>query len=192
MHTVTAADFVDKMNRKEDMVILDVRTDVEWNAEHLNGTIVHMPLHTLNEKSVERLQSIAKSKPVYILCRSGGRARQAFQFFASHGMTNLHIIEGGIDGCKSCDAKTECRDVISLERQVRILAGTLIVAGISAGLMLTPLAFALSAFVGAGLIFSGITGKCGIALILARAPWNRDPGAEARRSMASFNPAHHS
>lgn len=187
MHTIKAADFVEKMNRKEDMVILDVRTDVEWNAEHLTGTIVHMPLHTLSEKSAERLKKIAGAKPVYILCRSGGRAAKAFQFFAAHGMTNLHVIDGGIEGCKNCNAETHCPDVMSLERQVRIAAGLLILAGIAAGALLTPWGYALSAAIGAGLVYAGVTDKCGMALLLARAPWNRDPMDAARHSMACFN-----
>lgn len=186
MHTITAADFTQKMKAGEDMVILDVRTDVEWNAEHLAGTIVHMPLHTLNEKSAERLKKIAGTKPVYILCRSGGRAGQAFQFFAAHGMTNLHVIEGGIGECKNCGAETQCRPVMSLERQVRISAGTLVLIGLALGAYVTAWGYLLTGFVGAGLIFAGITDRCGMALLLAHAPWNRDPSAEARRSMDCF------
>lgn len=187
MHTITAADFTQKINNREDMIILDVRTDVEWNAEHLNGTVVHMPLHTLNEKSAERLKKIAGTKPVYILCRSGGRAGQAFQFFAAHGMTNLHVIEGGIGECKNCGAETQCRPVMSLERQVRIAAGVFVLIGLALGAYVNSWGYLLAGFVGAGLIFAGVTDRCGMALILARAPWNQDPMAEARRSMQCFS-----
>ena len=66
---------------------------------------------------------------------------------------------------------------ISLERQVRISAGALVVAGVGLGWFVLPVFYGLSAFVGAGLIFAGITDICGMCLLLAKLPWNKPKSA---------------
>lgn len=92
------------------------------------------------------------------------------------GYLDLHVIEGGLMACKACGVHTELspQSVISLERQVRIAAGGLVLLGFILGIFVNPLFHFLSWFVGVGLIFAGVTDKCTMALLLSYAPWNRD------------------
>ena len=69
------------------------------------------------------------------------------------------------------------RKSIWLERQVRIAAGSLVVLGALLGWLVHPAFVGLSAFVGAGLVFAGVTDTCGMGMVLARMPWNRDQEA---------------
>jgi len=89
--------------------------------------------------------------------------------------SELIIIEGGLNALKAAGAKTiiGSKKTISLERQVRIAAGALTLLGVVLGFTLSSSFFALSAFVGAGLMFAGITDTCGMGMVLARMPWNR-------------------
>jgi tetrahydrodipicolinate N-succinyltransferase len=85
------------------------------------------------------------------------------------------VVEGGTELWAAAGLPTEGtgRKVISIERQVRIGAGSLVLTGLILGFLFHPAFFALSAFIGAGLVFAGITDWCGMGLLLARAPWNR-------------------
>ena len=84
-------------------------------------------------------------------------------------------MEGGTVAClkQNLACKKGDSNVISLERQVRVAAGLLVLTGVLLGLLIDRAFFGISAFVGAGLIFAGITDWCGMGLLLARAPWNR-------------------
>jgi hypothetical protein len=85
------------------------------------------------------------------------------------------VVEGGTDGWvrAGCPVERSDRKTISLERQVRIGAGLLVLLGVAMGFGLHAGYFALSAFVGAGLVVAGITDWCGMGMLLARMPWNR-------------------
>ena len=83
-------------------------------------------------------------------------------------------VEGGTKACEQAGLPlVRGKQVISLERQVRIAAGSLVLTGVILGWFVHPIFFGLSAFVGAGLVFAGVTDTCGMGLLLARMPWNR-------------------
>lgn len=158
----------------EGAVILDVRTDIEHRAHCLGCDHVHIPLDQLNAASFYDRNGIAYDRPVYILCKAGTRAKQAADRLSAGGYSAVHVIDGGLDGCCACGVETRRdRSVIPLERQVRIAAGVLIVLGFVLGVTMNPAWHMLSGLVGAGLVFAGVTGLCGMALLIARAPWNR-------------------
>lgn len=159
-----------------DLCILDVRTAAEVQAESLPNCL-HIPLHEL---SAERLQEeIGKSgKPaplIYLLCQAGRRAEMAADLLQGKVNAELCIIEGGINAVKQSQIplQTSDRGVMSLERQVRIAAGFLVLSGVILGHFVSPNGYFLSAFVGAGLMFAGITDTCMMAMLLARMPWNK-------------------
>jgi hypothetical protein len=126
-----------------------------------------------------------KDSDVYILCRSGKRATQAAEKFVSEGYRKVKVIEGGIIACEDCghDIKGHGADIsansvktkspISLERQVRIAAGLFAATGAALGLLVNPTFTIIPLFVGCGLIFAGVTDRCGMALVLTKAPWNK-------------------
>lgn len=154
--------------------ILDVRTHVEHREEALSCFHHHVPLDQLIPAEFMGRPDVDTSKPLYILCKAGGRAQRAQQAFMEAGFTNCFVIKDGIEGCKACQMSTLATGTsITLERQVRIAVGGVILAGTLLGAFITPAFYWLSGLAGAGLVFSGLTGWCGMALLLAKAPWNK-------------------
>jgi rhodanese-related sulfurtransferase len=150
-------------------LLLDVRTPAEYEEMHINGSV----LHPLSELDADRVRTLAAGRPVHLLCRSGQRARQACEKLERAGLSELIVIEGGVQAWEAAGLPVvRGRKTISLERQVRIAAGSLVLTGVALGFAVHPGFFGLSAFVGAGLIMAGLTDWCGMGLLLARLPWN--------------------
>lgn len=160
-------------NLKE-ALLLDVRTPAEFSSVHIPGAVLH-PLSKLN---VEKVKELSRGKQhCVVVCRSGGRARQAAQRLAGQ-VPNLAVLDGGVSAWEAAGLPLERgQGVISLERQVRIAAGALVLAGVVMGYLVSPVWFGLSGFIGAGLIFAGVTDTCGMAMVLARMPWNTGSGS---------------
>ena len=113
-------------------------------------------------------------EPLYVICRSGIRGGQACEKLMKAGFLNAVNIEGGTLACVEAGLPVKRgKKVISLERQVRIAAGALVLLGAVLGWFVDPVFIGLSAFVGAGLVFAGISDTCGMGMILARMPWNQ-------------------
>lgn len=168
---------VDLMAKKTaDMCILDVRTAAEVKAAGLPDCL-HIPLHELTP---ERLQAeIEKSgkngSAVYLLCQGGKRAEMAADQLKGNVGAELVIIEGGMNAVQQANIPlaSQGKKVMSLERQVRIAAGFLVLAGAILGTWVNAGFYGLSAFVGAGLIYAGISDTCMMGMIIARMPWNK-------------------
>jgi rhodanese-related sulfurtransferase len=169
-------------------IILDVRSKMEHAEKRLTFGHAHMPLDELKPADFMMRHGLDKDSGVYILCRSGKRAAQAAEKFVAEGYRNIHVIDGGIIACEDCGQKieghaantntapTQTKGPISLERQVRIAAGAIAASGALLGLLVNHLFSVIPLFVGGGLMFSGITDRCGMALILTKAPWNKMGG----------------
>lgn len=154
-------------------VLLDVRTPAEFSSLHAEKA-VNLPLQSLSAGSVESL----KGKKIICICQKGARGAQAAEIFLKNGFDHVYNIEGGTNAWESSDLPVvQGKPTISLERQVRIAAGTLVTIGIIGGYLLTPYLLLLSLFVGCGLVFSGVTDTCGMGLLLARCPWNQRQAA---------------
>lgn len=155
-------------------IVLDVRTDVEHADVSLDHPHLHAPLGDLKPAEFLQDNKITPAQPIYMLCRGGKRATQAAEAFIAAGHDNVHVIEGGIMACEASGIPLrKGGEVMSLERQVRIAAGLLVVAGVALGALVSPWLYGIAAFVGAGLVFAGVTDSCGMAFVLAKAPWNR-------------------
>ncbi len=156
--------------------VLDVRTAAEVASESVPGSI-HIPLHELSAEKLNQAlkQREGEVKNLYLLCQSGKRAETAARQLAGAIDCNLLVVEGGVNALRQCRVplETGAGKVISLERQVRIAAGSLVVLGVLLGALLHPGFYALAGFVGAGLTFAGITDTCAMGMLLARMPWNR-------------------
>jgi len=169
--------------RNRNALFLDVRTPAEFEEAHIEGSVLH-PLGDLNVETVERLA--AGKDSCVLICRSGNRASQAAEKLASIGLPSLCILEGGIQAWESAGLPLERgAKTMSLERQVRIAAGTLVFVGAALGYFVNPAWIALSGFVGAGLVFAGITDTCGMGLLIARMPWNNRRTSAAASCCAS-------
>lgn len=184
-HQTFRAEELQSLNPNES-IVLDVRTRMEHAEKHLTLGHAHMPLDELKPADFMMRHGMDKDSGVYILCRSGKRAAQAAEKFVADGYRNIHVIEGGIVACEDCGQKVEghaatpapvqTNGPLSLERQVRIAAGVLAATGALLGLMVNPLFSIIPLFVGGGLVFAGVTDRCGMALVLTKAPWNKMSG----------------
>lgn len=174
MPTITAKALHDRLTQESDLSIIDVRTPIEYSEVHVAPARLY-PLDSLSPQSLIESGQLPNNKPIYILCRSGQRATKASEQFLKEGFSNTIVVEGGTLAWIEAGLPVERGQVsvISLERQVRIAAGSLVLSGVLLGWFVNPVFFGLSAFVGAGLIFAGITDWCGMGLLLARAPWNQ-------------------
>lgn len=164
----------DRLADQADCVILDVRTLAEHRQLKLKSRHVHVPLDELDPARFMAERGLTAGTPVLMLCHAGKRAAVAAARFQAAGFPNVRVIEGGITGCEACGLPlVRGAGGMSLERQVRIVAGAVVLLGVILGWTVNYNFYLLAAFVGAGLVFSGATGWCGMAMLLARAPWNR-------------------
>jgi rhodanese-related sulfurtransferase len=160
--------------------VIDVREFSEFDSERIANAQL-MPLSNFERHEAE----IDHSKPVYLMCRSGNRARQAAERLANKGFTDVHVIEGGMLAWTEAGLPVEKGEskVWSLERQVRFAAGLLVLIGGILALAVHPYFVALSIFVGAGLVFAAVTDTCGMAMMLARMPWNQQKAVTCETPM---------
>lgn len=162
-----------KLGSQESVEVIDVRTPAEFRELHATIAGRNIPLDTLDPKKVMSSRSGTDDQTLYLICRSGNRSGKACAQFIEAGFENIVNVAGGTlawDGAGLPVVRG--KPAMSLERQVRIAAGFLVLLG--AALSLINVWFALlSGFIGAGLMFSGITDTCGMGMVLARMPWNR-------------------
>lgn len=152
--------------------LIDVRTPKEFREVH-SSFARNLPLDSLDPRTVISGHSNV-DQPLYFICRSGARAAKACEAFVAAGFTNVVNVAGGTDAWDAAELSVERgKKAISLERQVRLAAGLLVFLGSLLGYFIHDYWIALPAFVGAGLIFAGITDTCGMAMLLARMPWNQ-------------------
>jgi rhodanese-related sulfurtransferase len=149
-------------------VLVDIREADERAREHVPGARHH---------ALSKLSAIdtVGAKAVIFHCRSGARTAANASRLAGAAGCDAYVLEGGIDAWKKAGlpVTTDTRQPIEIMRQVQITAGSLVVVGVALGFWIAPAFFALSAFVGAGLIFAGVSGWCGMARLLGLMPWNR-------------------
>ncbi|MGW2045914.1 rhodanese-like domain-containing protein [Streptomyces sp. NPDC001858] len=161
--------------RFDEHTVVDVRTPGEYAGGHLPGAH-NIPLDRLGE-AVSALRAAAARGPLLLVCASGARSAKGCAQLADLGVTAT-TLEGGTAGWAAAGHPVERpaggRAPWPMDRQVRLAAGSLVVAGFAAGLA-RPRAHWLSGLVGAGLVFSGVTNTCGMAALLARLPHNRPP-----------------
>ena len=169
-----APDRLNEMARSGQSIdLIDVRTPAEFREVHAEiGRLV--PLDRLDPTAVMEARGDQRDKPLYVICRTGKRAQSACEKFQAAGFTNVVNVEGGTQAWAEKGLPVvRGKKAMSLERQVRIAAGLLVLTGAVLGWFVHPAGVALSAFVGAGLVFAGVTDTCGMGLLLARMPWNQ-------------------
>lgn len=155
--------------------LIDVRTPVEFREVHVSFAR-NVPLDSLDPQAVQAARGTQQTEPLYLICKAGTRGKQACEKFISAGFTQVVNVEGGTSACEQAGLEVvRGKKAISLERQVRIAAGTLVLTGAVLGYFFDHRWIGLSAFVGAGLIFAGVTDTCGMAILLGRMPWNQVP-----------------
>jgi rhodanese-related sulfurtransferase len=164
---------VTRIMNGEKIHLVDVRTPGEFNAIHAEGAIL-FPLDTLNPRQLAEQLALSSTAPAALLCASGNRAKKASEKFFSEGIPHCLVVQGGTHAWEAAGLPvTKGKGVISIERQVRIAAGTMVLAGVLLGHYVHPGWYFLSGFIGCGLIFAGTTDWCGMGLLLAKMSWNQ-------------------
>ena len=164
------------LRRKGDKVpLIDVRTPAEFGEVHVDFAH-NIPLDRLDAKAVTAL---CGDGPAYFVCKSGGRSQKACEKLLAAGLKDVISVEGGTAACEAAGVPVvRGRKAMSLERQVRIAAGALVAVGAALAafgpdLMWQRIGAGLAGFVGCGLVFAGVTDTCGMAMLIARMPWNQ-------------------
>jgi rhodanese-related sulfurtransferase len=153
---------------KKGATLIDVREANEYAREKIVDS-QNFPLSKLQGQKLE-----VKGTPVIFYCLSGNRTRMSAELLRTFAGGDINLLEGGISAWKSAGLPTlkDAKQPIEMMRQVQIAAGSLVVLGAALGMFINPAFYGLSAAVGAGLMFSGISGTCAMANILKRMPWN--------------------
>ena len=171
LKTITPAEAA-RLLREEGAILVDIREPDEHAREHVPGAR-NLPLSRLEEVEL----AVQQGRPVLFHCRSGARTRDnAARLAAKVGPAcEAYAVEGGLDAWKKAGLPVaeDRRQPLELMRQVQIAAGSLVLLGVVLGALVAPWFYGLSAFVGAGLVFAGLTGTCGMARLLRLMPWNR-------------------
>lgn len=153
-----------------DITLVDIREPDEYARENIAGA-VSLPLSRLREAHLH----VKGDTEVVFHCKSGMRTASNCAALSQHVSGAAYLLEGGIDGWKKAGLPVNRDDKapIEINRQVQITAGSLILGGVILAQLLDPAFLWLSGFVGAGLLFAGLSGWCGMAQLLASMPWNR-------------------
>jgi rhodanese-related sulfurtransferase len=191
--TISPTTLADLRRKGEKVTLIDVRTPAEYGEVHVDFAH-NIPLDRLDAKSVT---SLAGSGPAYFVCKSGTRSQKACEKMLAAGLADVISVEGGTAACEAAGVPViRGRKVMSLERQVRIAAGGLVAIGAAlaafgpeAPVNWQTIGAGLAGFVGCGLVFAGITDTCGMAMLIARMPWNQVSGGGACRTATTCSRA---
>ena len=169
--SLEAEDLKARLARDEQLIIIDVRTPAEFESLHIRGAY-NVPLSMLAEHTAEFASRFRDGE--VLVCQSGIRAEEARERLASAGLESASVLAGGTAAFADAGG-----DVVrgkkrwAMDRQVRMVAGSLVVAGfVGSRTIARPVGF-LSAAVGAGLTYSALSDSCMMANALSKMPWNK-------------------
>lgn len=152
---------------EDEINLIDVREYGEYKGEHIEGAIL-MPLSQFNNKMPLTGKNI-------LYCQSSTRSTQAAQQLLMNGYESVIHLEGGLNNWKQAGLPTKIntKAPISIMRQVQIVTGSLVLIGTILGVLVSPWFLILSGFIGAGLLFAGVSNTCMLAMLLAKLPYNQ-------------------
>ncbi len=167
--SITAEELHRQAEGGDVITLIDVRTPIEFRESHIPFAR-NVPLNRVESASPETFNG---NGPVYVACTAGPRAAKACQRLASRGIGNAVLVEGGLNSWTAAGYPvTRGKKGVSLERQVRIAAGGIVLVSSILALAVNPYFAGVAAFVGGGLAFAGITDTCAMGMMIARMPWN--------------------
>ncbi|UCH90603.1 MAG: sulfurtransferase [Nitrospirota bacterium] len=159
-------------NPRKEFLYIDVRTPQEFEGVHISGAR-NIPLPDLHTY-VDELKTLSQERSIMLVCRTQNRVKIAYEYLTNNGLTNCEILEGGITAwIDEGKPVIKGQQRISLEGQVRAIAGGVILIGIGLGFTVHSGFFLLPAIVGAGLLHAGLTDSCLMGMLLSRLPMNR-------------------
>jgi glyoxylase-like metal-dependent hydrolase (beta-lactamase superfamily II)/rhodanese-related sulfurtransferase len=166
--TITPAELQALRGAEPAPLLLDVRSPLEFESEWIEGAR-NVPLEQLDAV----LDALPDPGETVVVCRTGVRATIAAGTLARNGR-RARVLNGGMLAWRRARLPVrEGRKRLPVDRQVQLIAGSMVLAGTVLGALVSPWFLILAGFFGAGLTFAGATGTCGLALLLMRLPWNR-------------------
>ena len=155
----------------DDLMIIDVRSGAEFDSMHIRGSY-HVPLAMLSEHTEEFAAKMGTR--VVLVCQSGNRAEQARKHLDAVGLAGASVLSGGGPAYSAAGGKVvRGRGTWALERQVRMTAGSLVLAGVLGSKFVSPKLGLIAGGIGAGLTYSAATNSCAMGQMLSKMPWNR-------------------
>jgi len=151
-------------------ILIDIREADEHAREHILGARL-APLSAIDSHDFDR----DHDKMAVFHCKSGMRTQANAARLLSRGFKDACYLDGGLEAWKAAglSVHTNKKAPLEIARQVQIASGSLILLGVLLGALIHPAFFALSGAIGAGLVFAGVSGWCGLARVLSAAPWNQ-------------------
>jgi rhodanese-related sulfurtransferase len=161
---------VNELMENHKLYLIDVRESAEFSEEHIPGS----KLLSLSQFAPGKV-SLIPGKQIVIYCQSGNRSNKAAQKLIQAGFTDFSQLQGGMTAWKQSGYATKINknSPISLMRQVQIVAGSLVFTGTILGAFVSPWFLIISGFVGAGLVFAGVTNTCAMGMLLGKLPYNQ-------------------
>jgi rhodanese-related sulfurtransferase len=152
------------------VVVLDVRSPGEYAAVNIEGS-VNLPLNTMEQRAAEVAAGL--TGPVVLVCAQGVRSGQAARLLTAEGAENLQVLDGGVSAWESAGGEVRRgRGHWAMERQVRLVAGSIVLASVLASTRRQPAKW-IAAAIGAGLTYSAVSNTCTMARVLGYLPYNR-------------------
>jgi rhodanese-related sulfurtransferase len=172
VQTISPLQLGDLIKSGRSVQVIDVRTPLEFREIHASCA-KNIPLDKLDPAEIAKMRN-GSSECLYLICKSGARGKQACEKLIAAGQSNVVNVEGGTASWEQAGLPVvRGQKAMSLERQVRIAAGSLVLAGVLLSHFVHPYFIWLSGFIGAGLVFAGVTDTCGMGMVIAKMPWNR-------------------
>ena len=173
VRSITSPELKELLVREQGLTLIDVRMPAEFREVHVVGAR-NVPFERLSAEQLSSASAEDGNATVYFICKVGRLYQKAFQKAQKLGLSNVVNVEGGTNVCIAAGLPVgRGKKAVSLERQVRITAGGLVLVGAVFAVAIHPYCAAVSALVGAGLVHSGVTDTCGMAMLLTKMPWNR-------------------
>lgn len=184
---VEPRELAERLDADARVTLLDVRTPAEFASIHIPGSH-NVPLDHVNER-IDELVNVVGER-VVLVCRSGARSRQAEEAFRAADHPNVHVLAGGVNAWQASGLPLNTgKATWSMERQVRGVAGGLVLVSTLAGLLVRKPMGLLAAGVGGGLLFSAVTDSCGMAAVLSKLPHNRAVTCDVDDVLARIGPS---
>lgn len=181
--TISPKELHQKQSQGEAVELIDVRTPLEFREVH--AVIArNVPLDRL---SPNKSSYGSPDLPLYVICKSGSRGAKAAQALVDAGHCNVVNVEGGTDAWAAAGLPVNRgKKAMSLERQVRLVAGFIVLISALLGIFVHPYFSGIAAFMGAGLMFAAITDTCMMGMMISKMPWNQ-VSCEAPKSTCETN-----
>lgn len=174
--TIDSGELRDRLDSGQAPRLIDVRTSGEFETAHIPGAY-NVPLDLLREHRDEIVKHL--DQQVVLICKSGQRAAQADETLRHAGLTNVHVLDGGMTAWENTGfAVNRGAERWDLERQVRLVAGLIVAVSVLVGAFIPGVQWVAFA-IGAGLTFAALTNTCAMGMLLARLPYNRGASCDA-------------